>query len=300
MVGAARSSARHADLRPIRARCRGRMPRDAGREPGRLGSGHGRLQLRAAAGRDRALHCADLFRQRTRRKRCARQPRARFSRSKPSRSCWCSSSRDISRSAGRCCANCARSDSCWRGSSRRSKCLASSTPLPVMIGVAVALRVLLSAEGPRPGPGLRLRLPHSLCDRAQPRPLAVIGLLTSVRRISRRLLSWVPRKPFTIASPCGSRPGATRCAAAIRWRIRFGPWHRAVRSGTGPGLGETDVIPAGYTDLIVSVLGEEWGFLGLAVRLPDLWRADLAGTAHRAPRPHGLCILPRTGTRHCC
>ncbi len=34
--------------------------------------------------------------------------------------------------------------------------------------------------------------------------------------------------------------------------------------GTGPGLGEADVIPAGYTDLIVSVLGEEWGFLGIA------------------------------------
>lgn len=32
--------------------------------------------------------------------------------------------------------------------------------------------------------------------------------------------------------------------------------------GTGPGLGEPDVIPAGYTDLIVSVLAEEWGFLG--------------------------------------
>ena len=35
--------------------------------------------------------------------------------------------------------------------------------------------------------------------------------------------------------------------------------------GTGPGLGETDVIPAGYTDLIISVLGEEWGFAGVAI-----------------------------------
>ena len=33
--------------------------------------------------------------------------------------------------------------------------------------------------------------------------------------------------------------------------------------GSGPGLGESDVIPAGYTDLIVSVLGEDWGFFGL-------------------------------------
>lgn len=35
--------------------------------------------------------------------------------------------------------------------------------------------------------------------------------------------------------------------------------------GTGPALGEPDVIPAGYTDLIVSVLGEEWGFLGIVL-----------------------------------
>ncbi|HEX4308517.1 MAG TPA: FtsW/RodA/SpoVE family cell cycle protein, partial [Acidobacteriaceae bacterium] len=34
--------------------------------------------------------------------------------------------------------------------------------------------------------------------------------------------------------------------------------------GAGPGLGESDVIPAGHTDLIVSVLGEDWGFLGIA------------------------------------
>ncbi|MDP9053534.1 MAG: FtsW/RodA/SpoVE family cell cycle protein [Acidobacteriota bacterium] len=33
--------------------------------------------------------------------------------------------------------------------------------------------------------------------------------------------------------------------------------------GSGPGLGESDVIPAGYTDLIVSVLGEDWGFVGV-------------------------------------
>ncbi len=35
--------------------------------------------------------------------------------------------------------------------------------------------------------------------------------------------------------------------------------------GTGLGLGEPDVIPAGHTDLIVSVLGEEWGFLGIVL-----------------------------------
>lgn len=33
--------------------------------------------------------------------------------------------------------------------------------------------------------------------------------------------------------------------------------------GTGLGLGQPSVIPAGHTDLIVAVLGEEWGFLGV-------------------------------------
>jgi cell division protein FtsW (lipid II flippase) len=35
-------------------------------------------------------------------------------------------------------------------------------------------------------------------------------------------------------------------------------------AGTGVGLGDPQVIPAGYTDLILSVLGEECGFLGIA------------------------------------
>ena len=35
-------------------------------------------------------------------------------------------------------------------------------------------------------------------------------------------------------------------------------------AGTGVGLGDPQVIPAGHTDLILSVLGEECGFLGIA------------------------------------
>ncbi len=58
--------------------------------------------------------------------------------------------------------------------------------------------------------------------------------------------------------------------------------------GTGPGLGESDVIPAGYTDLIVSVLGEDWGFLGILVRLSDLWRADLDRPPHRPAGAHAI------------
>jgi cell division protein FtsW (lipid II flippase) len=35
--------------------------------------------------------------------------------------------------------------------------------------------------------------------------------------------------------------------------------------GTGPGLGDPALVPAAHTDLILSALGEEWGFLGVAL-----------------------------------
>ena len=34
--------------------------------------------------------------------------------------------------------------------------------------------------------------------------------------------------------------------------------------GTGLGLGDPQLVPAAHTDLILSALGEEWGFLGVA------------------------------------
>jgi len=35
-------------------------------------------------------------------------------------------------------------------------------------------------------------------------------------------------------------------------------------SGTGIGLGQPQMVPAAHTDLVLSAVGEEWGFLGLA------------------------------------
>ena len=34
--------------------------------------------------------------------------------------------------------------------------------------------------------------------------------------------------------------------------------------GTGMGLGDPQLVPASHTDLILSALGEQWGFLGVA------------------------------------
>lgn len=60
----------------------------------------------------------------------------------------------------------------------------------------------------------------------------------------------------------------------------LGPWNNAVHGGdqlaqslwafatggpfgTGPGRGDPAIVPAAHTDLVLSALGEEWGFLGV-------------------------------------
>jgi len=48
-------------------------------------------------------------------------------------------------------------------------------------------------------------------------------------------------------------------------------------TGSGPGWGDTEMIPAGNTDLVLPAIGEEWGFVGVASVLGLLgflvWRA---------------------------
>ncbi|MBV9506718.1 MAG: FtsW/RodA/SpoVE family cell cycle protein [Acidobacteriia bacterium] len=70
----------------------------------------------------------------------------------------------------------------------------------------------------------------------------------------------------------------------VRERVSmwWGPWDNLVRggdqlahslwafatggvAGTGIGLGEPQIVPAAHTDLILSALGEEWGFLGIVL-----------------------------------
>lgn len=70
-------------------------------------------------------------------------------------------------------------------------------------------------------------------------------------------------------------------------------------AGAGPGLGEPQFIPAGYTDLILAVLGEEWGFAGLlavavlyaVLLLLALRIARLAPTAYQFFLALGLTLL---------
>ncbi len=53
-------------------------------------------------------------------------------------------------------------------------------------------------------------------------------------------------------------------------------------AGSGPGWGDTAMIPAGNTDLVLPAIGEEWGFLGVVSVF--LLLAFLVGRALRAAR----------------
>jgi len=133
---------------------------------------------------------------------------------------------------------------------------------PVMVGVAVALVFFYLQKDL--GPALVFACVFlTLYSIARNRvPLAVTGLLTLFGGF---LVGYFVGTPKTVHD---------------RVAMWLSPWSNTVRGGdqvvhslwamssggvlgTGPGLGETDVIPAGYTDLIVSALGEDWGFLGL-------------------------------------
>lgn len=69
--------------------------------------------------------------------------------------------------------------------------------------------------------------------------------------VSRRVSMWMA--PWD-----NTAPGGIQLAHSF-WALATG----AV-SGVGWGLGDANIIPAGHTDLILSVLGEQTGFMGLA------------------------------------
>ena len=134
--------------------------------------------------------------------------------------------------------------------------------LPVLIGVAVALVFFYLQKDL--GPALVFAAVFlTLYAIARNRvPLAVTGLLALLcgfltgyylgvpKTVHDRVAMWLSPWSNTVR-------GGDQVAHSL-WAIASGG-----ALGTGPGLGESDVIPAGYTDLIVSVLGEDWGFLGI-------------------------------------
>jgi len=134
--------------------------------------------------------------------------------------------------------------------------------LPVAIGVAVALAMffLLKDLGPALVIGCLFLAMYSVARNRF--GLAAAGLCAIV------LVFWA-------AHAVGYPETVTQ-----RIDMRSSPWDNSVRGGDqlahslwalssggilgeGVGLGSPEFIPAGYTDLIVAALGEEWGFVGV-------------------------------------
>ena len=134
--------------------------------------------------------------------------------------------------------------------------------LPVAAGVALSLALFfwLSDLGPALVIGsLFLALYSVARNRAG---LAVAGLVVIIAGF------WIGHlvgKPETVtqridmwSSPWDNHVHGGEQLAHSLWALSTGGF-----SGTGLGLGDPQMIPAGHTDLIVSALGEEWGFLGI-------------------------------------
>jgi cell division protein FtsW (lipid II flippase) len=134
---------------------------------------------------------------------------------------------------------------------------------PVLIGVAVALLFFYLQKDL--GPALVFACVFlTLYAIARNRvPLAMAGLATLLggflagyflgtpKTVHDRVAMWL--------SPWSNMVRGGDQVAHSLWAMASGG-----ALGTGPGLGESGVIPAGHTDLIVSVLGEDWGLAGIA------------------------------------
>ena len=93
--------------------------------------------------------------------------------------------------------------------------------------------------------------------------IAAAGLPVSAGRIRGRISGARPahclRARLHVGVALEQRDPRRRSTGAIAVGLR----HRR-RLGHGPGLGDPALVPAAHTDLILSALGEEWGFLGVA------------------------------------
>jgi cell division protein FtsW (lipid II flippase)/cell division protein FtsI/penicillin-binding protein 2 len=74
------------------------------------------------------------------------------------------------------------------------------------------------------------------------------------RTVAQRVDIWL--SPWDNA-----QPGGDQVAQALWAMAAGGPW------GTGPGLGDPQMIPAGHTDLVLATIGEELGWCGVLVVL---------------------------------
>ncbi len=150
----------------------------------------------------------------------------------------------------------------WRGLASGLNVPRLDYLLPVVAGVALSLALFfwLSDLGPALVIGSLFLALYSIArNRAG---LAAAGLVVIIAGF------WIGHlvgKPETVTqridmwtSPWNNHVHGGEQLAHSLWALSTGGF-----TGTGLGLGDPQMIPAGHTDLIVSSLGEEWGFLGI-------------------------------------
>lgn len=138
--------------------------------------------------------------------------------------------------------------------------------VPVLVGVVVALAFFFLQKDL--GPALLIACMFlAMYSVARDRYLlATIGLFVILAGFASGYFLGIPK---------------TVSGRVAMW---LSPWSNAVRGGeqvahsfwafatggllgTGPGLGDPQLMPAAHTDLILAVLGEEWGFVGVSAVL---------------------------------
>jgi cell division protein FtsW (lipid II flippase) len=127
------------------------------------------------------------------------------------------------------------------------------------------------------------------------RARVVLVLLAMAALVGAIGVGYQLRTPHTVAqrvdiwlSPWdNAQPGGDQVAQALWAMAAGGRW------GTGPGLGDPQMIPAGHTDLVLATIGEEYGWYGVLVVLLTLglvvWRS--LRIALRAPGDYTFFLV---------
>lgn len=134
--------------------------------------------------------------------------------------------------------------------------------LPVAAGVSIALALLfvLKDMGPALVIGFLFLAMFAVARGRAGLAILGIGLLVAGVAIGYRIgapHTVVDRIQMWLSPWDNNLRGGDQIAHSLWALSSGGPW------GSGPGMGDPGMIPAGHTDLVLSSIGEEWGFFGV-------------------------------------
>jgi cell division protein FtsI/penicillin-binding protein 2/cell division protein FtsW (lipid II flippase) len=136
--------------------------------------------------------------------------------------------------------------------------------LPVMVAVACALAMffLLKDLGPALVTGFLFLAMFGVARARSGLALAGVALIAGGITLGYRLgqpATVVNRISMWLSPWDNDARGGDQLAHSFWALATGGPL------GSGPGRGDPALIPAGHTDLVLSAIGEEWGFLGIVL-----------------------------------